>query len=100
MRGDLRLPVHYNGQDYFTSQYFHRKYQEGAGLKGKYQRHTHFVRLLQSIEAYSLYSEQGDIVELRWAHVKTRLPQIMRQALEPLFRLRGYQELVSDHGVC
>lgn len=66
----LMQPVMWEGQEYYTSQYFHREYQANAGLQSKYQQHSHFSRLLRSIEAYDLYVEQGDIVELSWREYK------------------------------
>lgn len=89
----LMQPVRYNGQDYFTSQYFHRQYQVNAGMQGKYRRHTHFVRLLRSIEAYRLYSEQGDIVELTWTRIKAEGNPLL-VSLQPLFQAAGYNPLV------
>lgn len=87
----LMQPVRYNGQEYFTSQYFHRQYQESAGLKGKYQRHHNFLKLLRSIEAYKLYIEQDDIVELTWGEMKEANPN--RIQWQPLFHGTGYQPL-------
>lgn len=89
----LYQPVHYNGQEYLTSYYFHRQYRMNAGMQGKYRRHRDFVRLLRSMEAYALYSEQGDVVELHWTRIKAEGAQILR-TLQPLFQAAGYQSLV------
>lgn len=62
----LMQPVQHNGQDYFTSQYFHQQYLANSPHGGKYRQHSHFVRVLRSIETYGLYREQGAIVEIKW----------------------------------
>lgn len=88
----LMQPVTYNGQEYFTSQYFHRQYQTNAGMQGKYRQHAHFLRLLRGIEAYHLYREQGDITELTWKEAKEgAIPN--RDQWQPLFHATGYQPL-------
>lgn len=91
----LLLPVQYNGQEYFTSQYFHRQYQESAGLKGKYRQHAHFLRLFRSIEAYALYLEHGDIVEVRWKDVKPLKTDEshFRILWQALFQANGFNTL-------
>lgn len=67
----LMQPVMWEGQEYFTSQYFHRQYRESSGMAGKYEQHRNFTRLIRQIEAYDIYIEQGDIVELTWNHYKS-----------------------------
>ena len=62
----LQQPVQYNGQTYFTSQYFHQQYLANSQAVGKYQRHADFLRLLRSMESYTLYVQREDIVELAW----------------------------------
>lgn len=66
----LFQPVEYQGQTYFTSQYFHRQYVENH-QKGKHARLDNFMRLLRDIEAYHLHVEQGDIVVLLWHEIKS-----------------------------
>ena len=66
----LMQPVHYNGQTYYTGQYFHKMYRANADADSKYKRPSDFLRLIRSIEAYPLYIESGDIVELTWEQVK------------------------------
>lgn len=85
----LMQPVQYQGQPYFTSQYFHQQYLTNSHAGGKYQRHTHFLRLLRSIEAYQDYLERGDIVELTWQGVLTEGNQ-NRVSFQPLFQAAGW----------
>lgn len=66
----LMLPANYNGQTYFTGQYFHQMYRANTDADGKYKQVSHFLRLIRSIEAYPIYVENGDIVELEWDRVK------------------------------
>lgn len=66
----LMRPVHYNGQTYFTGQYFHHMYRANSDADGKYKQTGTFLRLIRSIEAYPLYVENSDIVELTWDQVK------------------------------
>lgn len=67
----LMQPVTWDGQEYFTSQYFHRQYLENSEVGAKYQQHSHFARLVRSIEAYPIYVENGDIVEIPWSEYKS-----------------------------
>lgn len=69
----LMEPVQYNGQTYFTGQYFHQLYRANSDADGKYKQVAHFLRLIRSIEAYPLYVESGDIAELTWEKVKADL---------------------------
>lgn len=89
----LMLSVLWQGHEYFTSQYFHAQYLANSQYGGKYARHDEFLRVVRGIEAYALYIQQGDIVELTWAQVKSSSTQILRSALAPLFEARGYQKL-------
>jgi hypothetical protein len=70
----LFQPVVYQGQEYYTSQYFHQQYITNSAHGGKYQRHDDFLRLLRTIETYKIYTQQGDIVELVWSQVNSLTP--------------------------
>jgi hypothetical protein len=61
----LMQPIQYQGQTYFTGQYFHQMYRNNSDTGGKYKRAGDFMRLIRSIEAYGKYVEGGDIVELK-----------------------------------
>lgn len=89
----LFQPIAWQGQQYFTSQYFHRQYLTNSQNSTKYQRHSDFLRIIRGMEAYAIYVQQGDIVELRWSQVKSSSTQDLRLALTPVFEARGYQEL-------
>ncbi len=67
----LMQPVQYNGQTYFTGQYFHQMYRNNSDTGGKYKRPGDFMRLVRSIETYPQYVESGDLVELTKDSVKT-----------------------------
>jgi hypothetical protein len=69
----LMQPVHYNGQTYYTGQYFHQLYRANSDAGGKYKQAAHFLRLIRSIEAYPFYVESGDIVELTKADAELAL---------------------------
>lgn len=69
----LMQPVQYHGQTYFTGQYFHQMYRANSDADGKYKQFQHFTRLIRSIEAYPLYIESGDIVELTKADADAAL---------------------------
>jgi hypothetical protein len=99
-------PVQYNGQEYYTSQYFHRQYIANSVHGGKYQRHGDFLRLLRTIETYKIYIQQGDIVELVWSQVNSRTPNqrsyvvteedkstSLSQLFKPLFQAINYNPL-------
>lgn len=71
----LMSPVQYNGQTYFTGQYFHQMYRANSDADGKYKQTSHFLRLIRSIESYPLYVESGDIVEMTWGQAKSAGPE-------------------------
>jgi len=87
--------VTWEGQEYYTSQYFHRQYVEQHPQGGKYRHHRHFLHLLRSIESYHIYVEKGDIVELDWEHVRARKSELTSNwgCYQSLFRCSGYQPL-------
>lgn len=89
----LLQPVTWQQRQYFTSYVLHQEYLHNAGLKGKYQQHKSFLRLLRSIEAYPLYVDQGDIVELAWSQVKSQAPNLCL-ALRPLFEATNYHPVI------
>jgi hypothetical protein len=62
----LMQPVHFEGQVYFTSRYFHAQYLANKPEGAKYKQLKHFNRLIRSLETYSDYVSRGDIVELEW----------------------------------
>lgn len=88
----LMQPVTYDGQQYFTSQYFHQQYLANSSLTGKYRQHSHFVRLLRSIEPYRKHLDRGDIVEITWHRVNTEGIQ-NRDSFKPLFQAAGWNPL-------
>lgn len=84
----LMQPVQYNGQPYFTSQYFHQQYLANSPHGGKYPQHKNFVRVIRRIPAYALHVAQGDVVEVTWSQVDSRA-----HILSPLFKSMGYNPL-------
>ena len=85
----LMQPVQYEGQTYYTSQYFHQQYLANSQQKGKHRRYDSFMRLLRHIEAYALYVHHGDIVEVQWDRDKPHFCGY----LKPLFQAAGYHPL-------
>lgn len=88
MKSPLMLPIQYEGQIYFTSQYFHSQYKANAGEK--YSQLKDFNRLIRSIEAYPNYIEKGDIVELNWQVAK----QITSADFAPVFESISYNPIM------
>lgn len=66
----LLQPIIYDGQAYFTSQYFHAQYLANSPHGGKYRQHKHFLHALRSIETYTEYVEQSAIIEIAWSEAK------------------------------
>jgi hypothetical protein len=100
----LMQPVSYDGETYYTSQYFHAQYLAGhSETPNKYTRHPDFARLLRSIEAYSLYVEAGDILELVYQKVEDNSrKQILLSlwksvAYNPLTLLNATAQLALSH---
>lgn len=60
----LMQPIYLRDVEYFTSHFLHQLYRSNSPHGGKYQRHDHFIRLLKSLEAFSVYVEQGDVLIL------------------------------------
>ena len=85
----LMQSVAYQGETYYTSQYFHYQYVANSHHTGKHRRYDSFMRLLRNIEAYALYLQQGDIVEVQWNRDK---PQECGY-LKSLFQAAGYHPL-------
>jgi len=85
-------PVQWQGQEYFTSQYFHTQYLANSQYGGKYQRHSDFLRVIRSIPAYALYVAQGDIAELDWSRIKSEGKPILL-SFQPLFQAAGWNPL-------
>jgi hypothetical protein len=93
----LLQPVIWQGQDYFTSQYFHQEYVANSQYGGKYRRFDSFMRLLRSIPAYDDYRQTGAIVELEWMALKRDQPQLCGY-LQPCFQATGYRPLTLLNG--
>ena len=91
------------GKEYFTSQKHHRDYVDGGGPELKYLEHHNFLRRLREIEAWDLYIEHRDGLELHWqkggkitnskmefvCHIND-LPPVVRL----MFKSNGYNPLV------
>jgi len=63
----LMQMIHIWEKAYFCSHKFHYEYIEGGGPELKYLRHEHFLRRLREIEAWDLYMEHLDGLELHWS---------------------------------
>jgi hypothetical protein len=88
----LMQPVEWQGQIYFTSQYFHLDYIANSPDGGKHRQHKNFIRVIRAIPAYHEYLTKGDIVEISWDRIKTEAAQNLSQ-WKPLFEATGYQPL-------
>lgn len=84
----IMQPIQYNGQTYFSSQYFHSQYRGNNG--DKYAQLKDFNRLIRGIETYQSYLDREDIVELTWQVAK----QITGAGFAPVFESIGYRPLM------
>lgn len=69
----LMQPVCWEGQWYYTSNYYHVMYLHNVhehGQEGKYERHGHFLDALRAWPSYHLYLGQKDIIVLSWRTVR------------------------------
>jgi len=89
----IMRPVEWQGQIYYTSQYFHRQYLANKPEGGKYREHRNFLRVLRGIEAYEVYISRGDVVELAWTRMKSEPAQDLSR-LKPLFKATGYADVM------
>jgi len=89
----LMQPVMFNGQVYFTSQYFHQQYRANSNDGGKYAQLNNFNKLIRGIETYTNYVELSDIVELEWSHVKDSGNSKM-ESLKSLFKHNSYNPIM------
>jgi hypothetical protein len=94
----LMQPVVYQGQEYYTSQYFHQQYASDSHYDGKYRRHRDYLRMVRNIPAYQDYAYNGDVVEIHWRQIKTEGAPFLRTLLQPLFEAAGYQSLILING--
>lgn len=88
----LMQPVPWQGQEYFTSQYFHAQYLANSQYGGKYRQHSNFLQVVRAIPAYRLYVNQRDIAELSWNRIKAEANEILIY-FQPLFQVAGYRPL-------
>lgn len=91
----LMQPVAYQGQTYFTSQYFHQQYLANSPHGGKYRRHDNFLQSVRTIPTYPDLIQGEHIVELEWKRVsasKDVLTEIFSY-FKSLFQLTGYRPL-------
>lgn len=91
----LMQPVDYQGQIYFTSQYFHRQYLEQSPHGGKYRQHGNFLQAIRAIPAYELYIASADIAEISWNAIKERNDVLNEVFIyfKILFHAAGYRPL-------
>jgi hypothetical protein len=88
----LMQPIAWEDQEYFSSQYFYHKYITNSPHSGKHRRFDNFMRLLRSIPAYALYTEQGAIVEINWTALKQEQPHLCGY-FKDFFQAAGWQPL-------
>jgi len=55
----LMQPVVYNGQEYFTSQYFHAAYLANSPHGGKYRRLDSFIKILRETTPFRGWRKGG-----------------------------------------
>jgi hypothetical protein len=91
VQNPLMALVQYEGQDYYTSHYFHSIYKGNAGKK--YKQLYNFNALIRSIESFDKYVEKGDIVELTWKSLKDK-SDLKFESLKVAFVASGYQPLM------
>jgi hypothetical protein len=60
----LMQPIYLRNIEYRTTHFIHQLYRSNSPHGGKYHQHSHFIRLLKSLETYYVYEEQGDILML------------------------------------
>lgn len=84
----LMAAVSYEGQTYYTSQFFHAQYMTNSDpAKAKYKRHHDFLRFLRSIEIFATLQRHEKIVRLAWK--KT----LGEAHWRPLFQAVGFQTM-------
>jgi hypothetical protein len=92
----LMQPVEWQGQMYFTSQYFHQQYNEQKRIEGKparYREHKNFRQKIRNIENYDKMTTGCNIVELAWESIKSGPAEIFSR-FTPLFKAVGYYDLL------
>jgi hypothetical protein len=92
----LMQPVEWQGNTYFSSQYFHQQYNEQKKLEGtpaKYTQHVHFLRRIRTIESYQRFVGANHIVTIAWKTIKEG-PIPYRDRLQPLFKATGYYDIM------
>ncbi len=101
VQNPLFQPVQFNGQIYFTSQYFHQQYRANSSEGGKYEKLKNFNALIRSIETYENYVERGDIIELTWEAAKSTglnfKPVFESISYKPLMLINATAQVALTH---
>ena len=85
-----------DGQKYLTSQREHAEYVRNAterGEKIKYERHTHFCRVIRDIPNFNILIDQKDIIDLTWNDFKAS-NSVVNQILVCCFKKTSYRPLL------
>lgn len=89
----LFLPVQYQGELYFTSQYFHQQYHANKPEGGKYSKLADFNRLIRSIETYQNYVDRSDIIDLEYKPLKA-LTDALFAPVKEIFKASNYNPIM------
>ncbi len=94
----LMQPIQYNGKVYFTSHYFHQQYRANSVDQVKYEALYNFNKLIRSIQAYPLYVERGDIVELTKGKTDSNLESVFKATYgKPVMLINATAQVALTH---
>jgi hypothetical protein len=92
----LMQPVVYQGQPYFTSQYFHAQYLANSPHGGKYRKHSNFIQVIRAIPTFQRLIDLHDIDILGWKKSRLSTNDVLNEnniQYKELFAATGYQPI-------
>lgn len=94
----LMRPIQYEGQTYFTGQYFHQMYRNNSDTGGKYKRAGDFMRLIRSIETFNDYIKQRDIIEVYKEEADADLASVFKATYgKPIMLINATAQVALTH---
>ena len=99
----LMQMVQINEKRYYSSFRHHQDYLERSEVHAKYRLHRDFIRLIRSIDAWDIYLESSEAVELIWtsggkvSNAKSALLRNINEfppLLRLMFKANGYRPLI------
>jgi hypothetical protein len=96
----LLQPIEWQGQLYYTAQYFHTWYLhhgQGQDWKLRHTRLDNFVRVIERMPAFHTHVENGDIVVLTPKNCSQHLRALLQRSRQKLVLLNAKAQAALTH---